>query len=91
VQQAGHCSKQVTSNITDMQRGATKIGSASMQVLSAGAVERSEPAEGGSFQVPRLGARPRTRVAPPPGKAPPKGITEGGPPTVLWSHWSASR
>ena len=35
VQQAAHGTHQVSSNITDVQRGATETGSASPQVLSA--------------------------------------------------------
>jgi len=35
VQQAAHGTQQVSSNITDVQRGASETGSASSQVLSA--------------------------------------------------------
>jgi methyl-accepting chemotaxis protein len=35
VQQAAHGTEQVSSNVTDVQRGATETGTASSQVLSA--------------------------------------------------------
>ena len=38
VQQAAQGTQQVSSNIADVQRGASETGSASSQVLSAGAV-----------------------------------------------------
>jgi hypothetical protein len=45
VQQAAHGTQQVSSNITDVQRGASETGSASSQVLAAAKSRRKRPAQ----------------------------------------------
>jgi hypothetical protein len=51
VQQAAEGTHQVSSNVTDVQRGASETGSASSQVRRADAVRRQQPLklEAGTF------------------------------------------